>query len=189
MYYGYIFPGLSGVCTNFADIENYIRLFPFPKYRVFYSEAEAWAYVKRHQMSDEFLKTLNNYGSTFTNFYVKAQYFIWDNAIYINLYTDKLGKIKFHIDEINTEVAELAGLTMIKMSNVKLNNDLISSHTIAIYYLFKFIGEFVDVNLEVPDRSIYYMLTAYKGKSDIINRLQNVIKNRLGELSLTVKEW
>ena len=50
------------------------------------------------------------------------------------------------------------------------------------------LGDFVDVDITVPNHSIFYALTAYTGNSQVIRRTLQCIKMRLGKVSLTLKE-
>lgn len=50
------------------------------------------------------------------------------------------------------------------------------------------LGGFVDINLVVPDISIYLAIKQYSGKNYVIKGLQQTIAQRLGAVSITIRE-
>ncbi|MCM1441551.1 MAG: hypothetical protein NC131_20440, partial [Roseburia sp.] len=68
-------------------------------------------------------------------------------------------------------------------------DDLISSHLIAIWHGLRIIGDFVDVDVTVPDHSVFYALMTYKGKNKVINRVREFIDKRPANVSVTLKNF
>ena len=64
----------------------------------------------------------------------------------------------------------------------------ISSHIIAIKRVLNLLGSYVDVDITVPDMSVYLAITKYKGNNYIIHSLKNDFEKRLGGVSFTIKE-
>ena len=188
MWYGYVAPGLNKVTEDFDVIRNWSRVMPYSKFRKFRSEEEAWDFVKRNKMAKD-LVSIKNYGDCFDNLYLKCQYFITAKSVCYNVFTDNIGFVKVETEDPNILIENRLDVIKIKMTNIRLNNDLISSHSIAIYNLLEILGDFVDVNIEVPDQSIYYMMKAYTGTKPIYLKLQQLMKRRRGEISVTLKEW
>lgn len=183
MPYGVVAPGIHAVYEDFAPVKRIMTLYPYPKFRKFKTEEEAWAFVKRHQNKHVY-SGITKYGDTFDNHYVKMEYFIGDNSLYYNFRTDKIGYIK--IISNKATVQNRTSLIMARIDNISLNRDMISSHLIAIYHGLDLIGDFIDVDVTVPDHSIFYTLMTYSGYSKVINRVLTQIRDRLGKLSVSL---
>ena len=59
---------------------------------------------------------------------------------------------------------------------------------VAVRRILKILGEYADVDIIVPDISIYLAATKYTGKNYMVRGLQQDIQNRLGAVSFTVRE-
>lgn len=184
-YYGYVFPGFQGVTTDFSVIEYWATVLPYPKWHVFYDKEKATEYVKRNSDSLNILEcNLTNYGSVF-NRHVKVEYFIEENDIYYNIHTKGIGYINIECSDKNVSIDKRAEIIMLRFTNIQLDKRKNIDNAIAIYYILNFLGDFVDINLVIPARSIMLMINAYTGHNSILLKLQNQVKNRLGELSFT----
>jgi hypothetical protein len=73
------------------------------------------------------------------------------------------------------------------MQKVNTDDSLISGHMTAIYQGLHLIGDFADVDIIVPDFSIFFAVTQYTGNSRYIIKVQDLIKDRLGSVSFTLK--
>ena len=185
-YYGYILSSYHGVCNKFSDISFLSKLFPYAKFRVFYSYEEAQNFVDKHKLKHP-INSLCSYGDNLCKHYVDVDYIIFDNSIYYNIRKHNLDNIEFSNSNF-TEI-KYADLTMLKIENITVNNNSIISHAIAIYNLLSYIGDCIDICLEIPNKSIYYMLYVYTGTNEIINKVQNMLRSRLGGFAVTVKRW
>lgn len=186
--YAYSYPGGSGLTKDYKDIEWKLKVQPYLKYRVFYDEETAVEFLKRYKMKHK-LRGISQYGNTFIDLVVNATYIIFNNCLYINFDKSNVPDVEFNISDGNSCVIERADTVSIKISNILLSNRTIVGHMIAIYYILKFAGKFLDINIEIPDRSIYYALFAYTGENENILRVQRMIKERLGGFSVTLNNW
>ena len=73
MPYGVVAPGIHAVYEDFAPVKRIMTLYPYPKFRKFKTEEEAWAFVKRHQNKHVY-SGITKYGDTFDNHYVSAEF-------------------------------------------------------------------------------------------------------------------
>ena len=73
------------------------------------------------------------------------------------------------------------------MPNVIVDGDTISGHIIAIYNGIKLLGDFIDVEVVVPDHSVFYAIRSYTGNNRAITRLKDYLKVRLGKVSVTLR--
>lgn len=186
--YAYTYPGGSGMTKDYKEIAWKLRIQPYFKYRVFYDMEVAQEFIRRYTMKKE-LKSLNCYGTVFTDKVISVTYFIYANTIFINYDKHKLPELVFEINNNECAVNQLADTVSLRIDNIQVNNQSIIAHMIAIIYILRFAGEFVDLNIALPDRSIYYALFAYTGDNEIINRAQHAMKERLGGLAVTVENW
>ena len=187
-YYGYSYPGKSGVTTDYRDIQTIIKLYPYPKFRCFLNEKDALHFAELHKVATP-IASLYHYGDVLENHYVSVQYFILENKVCYNIFHNKMGCIRFNTDDDNISIDARGDVTMVAISNIFLDEHKIGDHAVAVYHILKLIGDFIDVDLELPYRCIYYALTAYTGTDYNICRVQNLIESRVGCLSYSVRRW
>lgn len=168
--------------TDFNEIKRISVLYPYCKFRKFRNEEDAWKFVRQH-VNKHALGNLYNYGDAFS-LHVKMEYFIGKDSIYYNFRTEKMGYIKIVTNKAVVE--NKSNLIMVELKDISLNNMLIVSHLIAIYHGLQLLGDFVDVDITVPDHSIFYTLMTYSGTNKTINKILDKIKSRLGKLSVTL---
>lgn len=185
MWYGYVGPGIHGVNQDFQMISKLKTVYPYLKFRKFYTEEKAWEFVHRYGKRKE-LSAIIRYGNVFNTHYVTVDYYIKEDAVYYNVHTKKLGYIRLVSTDDNISIENRVHIIKVKISNIYLNNDLVSSHAIAIYHILRLLGSYVDVELKVPDHSIYYMLTSYTGTKSSLTRVLKYIDSRKGEIAITV---
>lgn len=185
MPYAVIAPGIHTVYDDYSSVERIMALYPYPKFRKFSDEKLAWEFVRRHENKHAYTY-INKYGDTFNKHFVKMEYFIGENSVYYNFRTQNLGYIKIISDKALVE--NRANLIKAELKNTSLNNEMITGHLIAIYHGLSLIGEFIDVDVTVPDHSIFYALMTYKGSNKVILRVLEQIRNRMGKLSVTMPD-
>ena len=75
----------------------------------------------------------------------------------------------------------------VKVCNVKLDNTLIAHHCIAIQNILRIFGNYINMELILPNISIYLALTKYTGTNFNIRNVQNNIESRFGEVYYTLR--
>lgn len=188
MPYAVVVPGISQVYKTWHEVERVISLYPYPKFRKFETEEECWEYVRRHTYKRVYTDVCK-YGDTFDSLYVQMQYFIRSDRVYYNFFTKKLGYIAIECHDDDVSVTNRTGNVKAVVNNIFLNDDLITSHLIAIWHGLRIIGDFIDVDVTVPDHSIFYALMTYKGSNKVINRVRDFIDKRPAKLSVTLKNF
>ena len=186
MYYAIVGPGVMGVYDDWKRVNELAHLFPYCKYRKFKTEEECWQFVYRFKYTKNDL-SLTKYGNTFSNLFVRMSYIVTPNMMYFTYNTEHFGHIR--LDEIpGALVKHMAKCITVKMpSDIELNNSTILSHLQVINRGVEILGDLIDVDIVVPDHSIYYALTAYTGTNGEICSLRDKIKNRLAGVSFTLK--
>lgn len=188
MPYAVIVPGISTVYKSWADVQRICALYPYPKFRKFQTEEDCWEYVRRHT-SRKVYTDINKYGDTFDNMCVTMEYFICDDKVCYNFITKKMGYIVIESDDENIKVVNRHGNIKVTLNNIYLNDDIISNHLIAIWHGLKIVGEMIDVDVKVPDHSIFYALMTYKGPNKTINRVRSYIDGRFAKVSVSMKDF
>ena len=117
------------------------------------------------------------------------EYFICEDRVCYNFRTKKIGYLAIENNDDNVTVVNRAGVIKVTLRNIFLNDDIISNHLIAIWHGLKIIGEMIDVDVTVPDHSIFYALMTYKGTSKTINRVRSYIDNRFAKVSVSMKNF
>lgn len=182
--YAVVAPGIHGVYTDTKTVERIRALYPYAKIRNFRDEDECWKFVNRYKNSYA-LDDVYNYGKTFDNMFVTMEYFIRD-SLYFNYDTSKVGYIKIISDR--AVVNNKAELITARLDNIALEDKSIFGHLIAIYHGLKLIGDMLDVNVVVPDHSVFYALNTYTGNNRVISRVRSFIDSRQGKVSLTIRK-
>lgn len=185
MFYAIVGPGISGVYENWSKVEDLSKLFPYCKYRKFKTEEECWEFVYRNKYGKNEL-SLTKYGNTFENVFVRMSYIVRSDTMYFSYNTKHIGNIR--LDPIPGALIEYtAHCIMVKMkSEILLDNSTILSHLQVINRGIEILGDLIDVDIVVPDHSIYYALTAYTGKDEYLKLMKDRLKNRLAGVSFSL---
>ena len=163
-----------------------MSIYPYPKFQKCFSEEEAREWLREHSrvITSEDREL---YGNVVCCGYARVEYFIHGGITYYNVYTKRVGYLRIDPTE-HISVDNRRELIKIKVKDTVLDDYIIQHHIIAINRILKLIGDFVDVDVVVPDLSIYLAAVKYTGKDYSIRSLQRIISNRLGGFSVTVRE-
>jgi hypothetical protein len=180
--YAVVAPGLKGVYDNPRILDKIVTLYPYAVYRKFRTETECWEFLRKYD-SKRSIAEIYNYGNTFKKLFVTMEYFIRDSIFY-NYRIEDVGFIKIVAPEMVVE--NCPGLIKARIDNIAADNRLISGHMIAIFHGLRLIGSWLDVNIIMPDHSVFYALHSYTGANRIINKVRGHIKARQGEVAFTI---
>lgn len=183
--YAVVAPGLSCIYTNWSDVERIKALYPYPKWYKCQSEEEAHAWIKRNSYSRN-LSRVYNYGNTFPNLHVDAKYMIFNDSIRYVLDCSKIGHIRIHAEGVLTEYK--GSKIYVILPNIFVSNETVAGHMSAIHNLLQIVGDYVDINIELPYYSLFYCLTVYsRGNNRHIQLVKDLIAGRLGAVALSLK--
>ena len=182
--YAVVAPGLKGVYEDYTAIERILVLYPYTKFRKFETEAECWEFISRNE-NKHGLEDITNFGDTFEKHHVLMEYFIRNSNLYYNFDTKTLGTLRLVGDRALIENRN--GLIKAQINNVAVDSNKIQGHIIAIYQGIKLLGDFIDVEVIVPDHSIFYAIRSYTGENRAIKRLQDYLRSRQGKVSITLR--
>lgn len=177
--------GIQTICKTQRQLDYILAVYPYPKFKKCSTEEEAREWIKQNTRQFNIIK-YSHYGNTAISGYAIIEYFIANNNVYYNIRTEKVGYIKIQADN-DIKVDSRKSLLKVKVCNVRLDNSLIAHHVIAIRRILKLLGSYIDVDIIVPDISIFLALTKYSGKNYIIKGIQKEIASRLGAVSITIK--
>lgn len=181
--------GIQTICKTQRQLDNILALYTYPKFQKFNREEDALKWIRQHSRVS-WSNIYKQYGDTSGAGFLEIKYEIQNNTIAYNIDTEQLGYIGAISDD--KDVAIRNGRTSIDIivSNVVLDDLKISSHIIAIRRVLRLLGPYVDIDVLLPDMSVYLAITEYKGKNYIIRGLKQDIASRLGGVSFTVRgEW
>ena len=182
--YAVVAPGVSGVYYNWKDVERIHALYPFAKWQKCFNERDAREFIKRNT-NKHTVKQLYNYGDTLSDLYVNAKYKIGKDCLFFVLDTSRIGRLRVREDGLLVEYK--GSKIYIRMPNVYLSDLTIASHMSAIHNLLELVGPLVDLNIELPNFSIFYALTAYKGnRSRAISSVQEAVQRRICKVAYTL---
>lgn len=184
VFYGISGPGVSHVTKEWKQIEDIAAVVPYCSYRKFYTEEDAWNFVKSHKWSNNKL-FMRKYGDTFDEPYLTLRYIIFNNKAYYTFDTTNFGRI--HIDVEDALVQYKAHCILIKKDFGSLNPNMILDHLKVICEGVGYVGSFIDIDLIIPNHSIFYALTCYNGNNKDILYYKNIINSRLARVSTTLE--
>ena len=183
--YAVVAPGFSCVYSNWADVERVKALYPYPKWCKCYSEEEAQAWIKRNSYGKH-LSRVYNYGNSFPELNIYVRYHIGTDCVYYILDCSKVGSIRIHAPDALVEYK--GSKIFVKLPNIKVSNETVAGHMSAIHNLLQIVGDYVDLNIELPYYSLFYCLTGYsRGNSRPITLVRQLIDRRLGAVALSLK--
>lgn len=183
--YAVVAPGFSSVYTNWKDVERIHALYPYCKWCKCRNEKDAQEFIKRNT-NNHVVKQLYNYGDTLRDLYIDAIYKIGPDCVYYVFYCQRVGNIRLHND---VALIEYKGSKIYaKIPDIYLSPDSIAGHMSAIHNMLLLLGDYVDVNITLPNFSIYYALTSYsRGNSRAITVTRDLIDRRLCNVAYTLK--
>lgn len=185
---------IANGCTEILESREQLDLlqsiYPYPKFRKVKNREDALKFIQRYKRSPAFKAIFSNYGSIDKSFgFVSLDYIIDNNTVFANIDTSKAGNVRVPMDFNigNFHIDNRSNLIKIKISDYVLDDDLIADHCLVIDNLLECLGEFIDVNIIVPDISVYLALTRYNGENYSIKSCQYRLHNRLGGVGYTIK--
>lgn len=182
--YAVVAPGLKGIYEDQKVIDKIMALYPYTKFRKFQTEEECWAFLERYE-NNHGIEEIRDFGDTFDKHHVVMEYFIRNPNVYFNYDTSKLGTLRLVKDTAIIE--NRTNLIKAMIPNLIVDRESISGNIIAIYNGIKLLGDFIDVEVVVPDHSIFYAIRSYTGNNRAIARLKDYLKVRLGKVSVTLR--
>lgn len=185
MWYAIVGPGLKTVSKDWKRIEELSKIFPYCKYRKFPTEEACWRFIAENARSYSDL-SLYKYGNTFERPFIRFKYFMKDNKAYFTFNKEHFGTIRLITDEDCLVEYQQKCVTVLYTNGEEYNPDLILHHLQVIQLGVEMLGDFVDVDIVVPNYSIYYALTIYSGDNDDIKFIIDLLKSRMGQYSITL---
>lgn len=161
-------------------------IYSYPKFKMVNTIEEANQFFNSN-IREFFTPSLNQYGKVDDVGYISIQYFIANNNIYANIFTKKFGFIKIRKVAHNVKQDASYDCLRICIQGVVLDNNLIAHHCLAINYILSLFDSNINVELILPDTSVYLACTKYKGKNFVIQKLQSYLTSRLGTVFYTIK--
>ncbi len=184
--YAFVSNEYRAIVYSQRQLDFLISVYTYPQFRKVDTVAEAKAFFI--QCNRDFMKSgLNKYGRESDIGYISIQYFIDGKNIYCNVDTRHFGFIKLSNLPANVKQDSTYDLLKLKICNVVLNDALIAHHCTAIANILSLFDKYINIELVLPDISIYLACTKYKGKNFSIRNLQGVLTSRLGSTFYTMK--
>lgn len=189
-FYGFVSPGIRIVTSNYDEIRGLIKSEQYPNFRKFYKRWQAIQFVADNAMEFK-LERLKKYGECFQSMYLTIEYFIQGSSVYYNIFTNRLGNVDLSESKRDPSmlIEKRNGIIMVEMKGMNLNPNLIISHAMAIQNVLRLVGSFVDVELIIPNHSIFYLINSYQGDFRPYTRFLEFIRARKGRLALTMENW
>ena len=183
--YAVIASGVVRIVGTPEEVNILRAIYPYAKshYAKTMEEAQQWIAMNSRRRYDT---KVQKYGTTSWNRFIQIVYFISDNAIFYNLDLTKFGRTRVDLQD-GIVVDNRPNLIKVKVLNTYLDSDLIQHHAIAVKRILTLLGDYCDVDIVVPDMSVYIALTDYSGRDRILKSVQSLIKERLGGVSFTVE--
>ncbi len=187
--YAFVSNEYSAVVYSAAQLDFLTSVFSYPKFIKINSTAEAQKFFADNDRS--FIKDASKikaYGKRDKVGYIKVNYFISNNSIYCNVDTQHFGFIRLRQVPKNVAIESSYSFMKIKFKNINLNDDLIAHHCLAISNILRLYPDTINIELVLPDVSVYLAITRYTGKNFSIRNLQSLISSRFGRVYYSIGE-
>lgn len=182
--YAVVAPGLKGIYDDPKAIDRILALYPYAKFRKLKTEEECWVFLERYE-NKHGIEDIKSFGDTFEKHHVSMEYFIQTPNLYYNFDTSGIGTLRLLSQ--TAVIENRTNLVKALIPNVAVDTNTIGGHVIAIYNGIRLLGDFIDVDVVVPDHSIFYAIQSYTGQNRTIGRLTSYIRSRMGKVSVTLR--
>lgn len=182
--YAIVAPDFETVTNDYKVVERVKALYPYPKWKLCKTEAEAVDFVQRNRYRRR-ARQLYNYGTTFKDMYIDAKYIIFPNSVFYVLDTKRVGHLRIECPDALIEYH--SNIINIRIDNTNLSADTIAGNMSAIHHLLSIVGDYVDLNILLPNYSVFYSLTYYnKGRNRAVSITQDAIRQRVCKVAYTL---
>lgn len=185
--YAFVSNEYRGIVNTQRKLDFLMSIYSYPKFKKIQFPEEATKFFAQCDR-DYIHGDIKHYGRRDEVGYVRIEYFIDGKNLFYNVYTDKFGFIKLSQVPANVKQDASYDLLKIKICNVNLDDTLIAHHCIAIQNILRLLDPYMNVELVLPDISIYLACTKYTGKNFAIQNTISMIKNRYGNTYFTVRK-
>jgi hypothetical protein len=175
----------QGIVKTKDTLKLYSAIYSYPAFKKVRDEREAHEYIAEKKRSF-FSGSSRNMAWIKESGHIRMEYFIQDNSVYANLYTDKFGYVYLSNKRRNMRQTVTYDLIKVKLENMMLKDDSIQSHCYAIMSILNLFSGFINVVIIVPDLSVFLALTQYTGKNKSIRMVQEELKCREGRVALVL---
>lgn len=175
----------QGIVKTRDTLRLYSTIYSYPTYKKVADEKEAYKFIaskKRkfyHGLSKD-LSWIKDSG------HIRIEYFIQDNSVYANLYTDKFGYVYLSNKRRNMKQTVSYDLIKVKLENMMISENSIQGNCFAIMSILNLFSSFINVVIVIPDLSVYLALTQYTGKNRSVRMIQDELKCREGKVALVL---
>lgn len=185
--YAFIADEYKTVVSTQRQLDFLLGIYNKPKFKKVDTIAEAkkfWSENEKSTISSDVIR----YGGANKFSYITVEYFIADNNIYVNLRTKHFGFVKLSNLPNNVKQEVSFDLIKLKICNVILDNSLIAHHCLAICNIIRLLGPYMNLEIILPDISVFLALTKYTGKNPMIKKTKNELGSRFGYTYYTIKK-
>lgn len=184
--YAFVSNEYRAVVYTQRQLEFLSSVYTYPQFKKVSNMEEAQRYF--NLCNRQFIGTgLNKFGKESDIGYIRIEYFIDGKNIYANVDTSHFGFIKLCDLPRNVKQDSTYDLLKLKVCNVVLNDSLIAHHCTAITNILSLFDSYINVELVIPDISVFLAITKYSGNNFAIKRTQGVLNGRMGKVFYTIK--
>lgn len=174
------------ICYTQRQLNFMCEVYTYPTFKKVSNLLEAKQFFA--SKNREFINAgIKQYGKESDIGYISIEYFVDGTNIYVNVFTKNFGFIKLTGLPPNVKQDASYDLLKLKICNVILDDTLISHHCVAISNILRLFDTYINIELILPDISVYLACTKYKGKNYTIRNLQGLLNSRMGNTFYTIK--
>lgn len=184
--YAFISDEYQCVLHDKQKIQVLKKIYTRPVVKMFATARECEEYILSHPRK-MYLNKGQRSGWSPKAAYMRVECFVDVDTIYANVYTDHFGYVYPNIKKPNVIYSATYDLIKIKMTGVHVKPGSITSQCLAIYNIVSLFNDIINMQVVVPDISVYLALTAYSGRNPAINRIRDGLNGRIGKVALILK--
>ena len=184
--YAFVSNEYKAVVYTQRQLDFLLSVYTYPQFKKVLNLEEAQKFF--NSCNRQFIETgITKYGRDSDISYIRIEYFIDGKNIYVNVDTSHFGFIKLCDLPKNVKQDSTYDLLKIKICNVVLDDSLIGHHCTAISNILSLFDKYINIELVLPDISVFLAVTKYDGKNFTIKRTQRTLKGRTGKVFYTIK--
>lgn len=185
--YAFVSNEYQGIVHSRTVAQVLADIYSYPVIQYVRTPEEGYDFIKRKNRKF-YINDTKQAGWKESTAYLRIEYFVAEDTVYANIYTDHFGYVYLNLKgKKDVKQSVTYDLIKVKLTGRRLREDSISSHCLAIQNVLHLFSPIINVQIVLPDISVYLALTRYTGRNGVIRGARRELDTRIGKVMLIVK--
>lgn len=185
--YAFVSNEYQGIIYSRTVAQVLADIYSYPVIQYVKTAEEGYDFIRKKNRKF-YINDTKQAGWKETTAYLRIEYFVGDDTVYANIYTDHFGYVYLNIrDSSDIKQSVTYDMIKVKLTGRRMRDQSITSHCQAIQNVLHLFSPIINVQIVVPDISVYLALTRYTGKSSAIRMARRELDTRIGKVMLVVR--